>query len=120
MIESKQAPSATWEWLDLLSRLVHIDVGPPEKSHNLTLDAMGIRIIGGSDLSLFEGDTRSEPIYHSADVRVMMDALVTGVNYYPANVPPKEEDVLYPHGRLRLTVDLFLDKPLTTERVDDA
>lgn len=111
-----QAPATVYEWGDLLAKLVHVQIGPPKNSHDIS-------VVNMVD-SKVNGPAKTFTLYPSADVRIGVDALVTGVSYDPPKLPVKdgdewkhEMDVLFPHGRLSLTVDVFLDGPIGIQEV---
>lgn len=120
----KEPPAMLSEWMDLLARLVHVQIGSPKEPHDISVMPVGD--------SKINGPAKAYTVYGSASACVGVDALVTGVSYEPPSLPVKvgnewkhEMDVLFPHGRLRLTVDLFLKAPLVdcgeveNERIDD-
>lgn len=115
MPKGTQAPATVYEWGDLLAKLVHVRIGPPKESHDVTLIA---RAVNGEGQSVAE---LKGPLHSSATVTFGVDALVSGVNFTPPD--PMEPDPLCPHGRLSVTVDVFLNKPIgihdVIERIDD-
>lgn len=107
----EKSPTTLREWTDLMAQLVHVRLDPPKESHGINV----FPVVG----SKVNGPARTFAGYSSADVCLGVDALVTGVAYDPPKLSVKvgdewkhERDVFFPHGRLSLTVDLFLDKPI--------
>lgn len=114
--EVDQAPATVNEWADLLMKLIHLRVEPPKESHDISV----VPVVS----SKVNGPAKTFTVYPSVDVRLGVDALVTGVSYNPPKLPIKvgdewkhEMDVLFPHGRLSLTVDVFLDGPIGVQEV---
>lgn len=115
MNNSKGRSATAYEWLDLLARLVHVHIEPAKESHDVPVDKMFRLLTEDGKSHPLEGDAHF-PLYHLADVNIQVDALVTGVQYHPPHIPPRDEDAIFPHGRLTLTFDIFLNQPLVIEQ----
>lgn len=120
----KQAPATVCEWFALLTKMVHVRIGPPKESHDVVCAARAVNE-DGQTLAVMNASLHS-----SATVDFGVEAIVTGISFYPPDPPSgvyektkKKLDPMRPYGRLNVTVDVFLDKPIgaceKTERIDD-
>ena len=100
---ASENPATVSEWTDLLAKLVHVHIGRPKELHEVLVAVAHMK--DGSILPM------PQSLYKSAEVDVGYDAMVTGVNFCPPNAPPRDEEMMFPHGRLSVTFDMFLDEP---------